>query len=45
VGEYDHSSTLADSGALSEERIVGPAIVYYYYLLLFVTKAPYSNPL
>jgi hypothetical protein len=26
VSEYDYSSTLASGGALSEERIVGPAI-------------------
>ena len=28
VSEYDHSSTLASGGALSEERIDGPAIKY-----------------
>ena len=31
MSKYDYSSTLASGGALSEERIVGPAIDYYYY--------------
>jgi hypothetical protein len=46
-GKYDYS-TLANGGALSEERIVGPAIKYLFLLFVFVVakalvaKAPHS---